>query len=140
MITLPADKHANDLIASWNEAKQNEKGWAVVRQEAEVALVEHYKESIDAAVLALVGTTSLTTTLGIGDEMKVTVGREMKVDQVSAVEFLTANPIYLGLLLRSEFKPVTNMILARLNAGDEAGKALEKVCTLKDKRPSFSAA
>lgn len=140
MITLPVDKHANDLIAKWNEAKANEKGWNAVRQDVEKALVEHYKGDIDAAVLALENTTNLTTTLGIGDEMKVTVGMDMKVDQVAVVEFLTANPIYLGLLFKAEYKPVTNMVLARLNADDEAGKAMDKICTFKDKRPSFAVA
>lgn len=140
MNVLPVDKHANDLIAKWNEAKANEKGWAAVRKDAEEALIAHYKDDIDAAVLSLDDTTNLTTTLGIGDALKMTVGNELKVDQVAAVEFLTANPIYLGLLFKAEYKPVTPAVLARINSGDTAGQALDNVCTFKDKRPSFTAA
>lgn len=140
MKVLPVDKHANDLIAKWNEAKANEEGWAEVRKCTEEALIEHYQEEIGAAMAALEDTTNLTTTLGIGTEMKMTVGNELKVDQVAAVEFLTENPIFLGLLFKAEYKPVTAAVITRINSGDTAGMALEKVCTFKDKRPSFAAA
>lgn len=140
MNVLPVNEYTSELIAKWTEAKANEKGWAAVRQEVEAALVKNYEAEIEAAVTALEETTNLTTTLGIGDALKVTVGNEMKVDQVAAIEFLTENPIYLGLLFKAEYKPVTAAVITRINSGDTAGTALEKVCTFKDKRPSFAVA
>jgi hypothetical protein len=139
MNTLPVDKHAETLIAKWKEAKENEAGWNAVRKEAEAELATHYKADFDQLVAAIDKTTNLTTTAGIGHDLKVTVGNEMKVDQVSVIEFLTNNPMYLGILFKAEYKPVTAAVLGRLYSEEQIAEPLAKACKLKPKNPSFSA-
>ena len=140
MNTLPVDKHAETLIAKWQEAKDNEAGWNVVRKEAEAELAAHYKDAFSKAIEAIDNTTNLTTTVGIGHDLKVSLGSEMKTDQVSVIEFLTANPMYLGVLFKAKYEPVTAAVLGRIHSTEQIAEPLTKACTIKPKNPSFSKA
>jgi hypothetical protein len=140
MNTLPVDLTADTLIATWKEARDNEKGWLAVRQEAEAQLIEHFKEEFAKEMAAIDRTRNLTTTVGIGQDMKVCVGTELKVDQVAVIEFLTSNPIYLGVLFKAEYKPVTAALLSKLHGQDDLAKLLQETCLIKEKKPGFSLA
>jgi hypothetical protein len=140
MNTLYANDAAKTLIAQWKEAKDNEAGWNAVRKEAEEALKEHYKAEFDAALISLNDTTSLTTTVGIDDALKVTIGNELKIDQAAAAEFIRAYPTMLGVLLKAEYKPTSSaVVIGKLKIKDPIGEALDKVVSFKDKSPSFAA-
>jgi len=140
MNILPIDRHSETLIANWKEAKENEAGWNRVRKEAEAALAAHYSTEFAKAVEGINPATNLTTTIGIGNEMKVTLGNEMKVDQVSVIEFFTKYPMYIGVLFKAEYKPVTAALLGRIHSTEEIAEPLSKACAIKPKNPCFSAA
>jgi len=140
MQNLYVDDAAKAAISKWIEAKANEKGWAVVKKEAEAELIAHYKADFERIVDGLNETTNLTASVGLGDEMKVTVGSEIKVDQPEAVEFLRAHPAMLGVLFKAEYKPISSaVVISKLQAKDAIGMALAKVATFKERTPSFSA-
>lgn len=139
MNTLFADNAAKLAMAKWIEAKANADGWQAVRKEAEAELIAHYKGDFERLIDSLNETTTLTTTVGLGDEMKVTVGNEIKIDQPEAVEFLRAHPAMLGVLFKQELKPISSaVVVSKLQAKDAIGMALAKVATFKEKAPSFS--
>jgi hypothetical protein len=140
MNTLFADNAAKLAMAKWLEAKANADGWAAVKKEAEAELIAHYKGDFERLVDSLNETTNLTSTVAIGDALKVTVGNEIKIDQPEAVEFLRAHPAMLGVLFKAEYKPISSaVVISKLQAQDAIGMALAKVATFKEKTPSFSA-
>jgi len=139
MNTLYADNTAKTLIAEWLEAKGNLDGWAAIKKEAETKLAAHYQKDFEQIVAALGDTTNLTTSVAIGDDLKVTTGNELKIDQPGAVEFLRAHPAMLGVLFKAKYEPISSaVVLSKLQVGDEIGTALAKVATFKPKTPGFS--
>jgi hypothetical protein len=133
MNTLLIDNTARELIAKWKEAKENESGWNAVRKGAEKDLSEHYKKDFDAILMGLNDGTSLTATVGIGEEIKVTIGNELKIDQPAAAGFIKAYPEMLGVLLKTEFKATASaVVIGKLKSADPIGEALKKVVSFKD--------
>lgn len=138
MNNLYVDPTAQALIEKWKEAKANEAGWNAVRKEAEAALVEQYRTDFERLVDDLNKTTSLTTTIALGD-LEVTVGNGLEIDQAAAAEFLRAHPAMLGVLLKAEYKPTSSaVVIGKLHMKDAVGNALAKVATFKDKTPGFA--
>jgi DNA-binding LytR/AlgR family response regulator len=139
MQNLYVDDVAKAAVSKWIEAKANEQGWAAVRKEAETELASHYQKDFEQIVDGLNDTTSLTTSVAIGDDLKVTIGNELKIDQPEAVEFLRAHPSMLGVLLKAEYRPISSaVVISKLHTVDEIGMALAKVIEFKPKTPGFS--
>jgi len=140
MNTLFADATVKAMASKWLEAKQNMDGWAAVKKEAEAELAKHYERDFERLIDSLNETTNLTTTVGLGDGLKVTLGNELKVDQPEAAEFLRAHPGMLGVLFKTEYKPISSaVVISKLHAQDAIGMALAKAISFKQKAFSFAA-
>lgn len=138
MKTLNMTPNAKPLIDEWKAAKENEKGWAAVRKAKEDDLIAEYAKDFDDIVGELESSTSLTTTIQIGD-LKVTLGSGMSVTQVGATEFLQHYPTMQAILFKQEFKAVAKPILTTITGPEsEMSKMLEEIVEFKPKRPGFA--
>lgn len=128
----------NALTKSWNEAKSNENGWREIRRQAEAEILELYKDEVAGLKAGLESTNKLTSTLKLG-ELEVTLGRELKVHQPAAVEFLTHHPAFVGVIFRPEYKADSRAVLNAIAQGNGLAQELKMVVSFADRSPSFSA-
>ena len=125
------------LEASWIEAKENEKGWNEIRKQTEAHILEMRANEIAEVKAGLEAAGKLTTTIKIG-KLDVTVGRDLKISQPAAIEFLSRHPAHLGVTFRIEYKPDSRAVLGIIGGGNALAKDLAEVVTFSDKSPSFS--
>lgn len=125
-------------INEWKTAKENEKGWADYRKAQEEIIMASCAGDFDAIVKGLESSTSLTTTVELGD-LKVTLGSSMSVTQVGATEFLQHYPTMQNILFKQEFKAVAKPILTTVTGPEnEMSKMLDEIIEFKPKRPGFA--
>jgi hypothetical protein len=130
-----------DLIDGWHRAKEVEKTWQEYRLKCEEAILAQYPDELAELKGQLKQGTSLSQTVKLGD-LKVSVGRTLKISQAEAAIFCMNHPELVNVLLKYEYKPANSAAL--LGAMHHDGKLGEEVNalieSLNDSKPSFSKA
>ena len=129
-----------DLINAWLSAKETEKTWSEYRLQVENALLAHYEQEIGEIKAGLAQATQLTETVKVG-ELKIALGRTLKIEQTQAALFCSAHPELINIVLRYEYKAAnSSSLLGAMFAEGKLGEEVSKIVEIKDSKPSFSKA
>lgn len=129
-----------DLINLWHKAKESEKTWQDYRGQLEATICAHYEQELAEIKAALAQSTQLSESVKIAD-LKISVGRTLKVEQTQAALFCSAHPELINVVLKYEYKPSnSSALLGAMFAEGKLGEEVSKLVEIKDSKPSFSKA
>lgn len=137
---LPVKPGVQELIDLWHKSKETEKAWQEYRGQLEEAISKHYETEFLEVRAALAQSTQLSESAKIGD-LKVSLGRTMKIEQAAAAGFCAAHPELIGVVLKYKFEAAnSSSLLGAMFADGALGEQVSKIVELKDSKPSFSKA
>lgn len=140
MQTLTLKPGIDEILNLWHRSKESEKTWIEYRGQLEATIIAHYEQEIGEIKAALAQSTQLSESVKIGD-IKIAVGRTLKVEQVQAALFCAAHPELINVVLKYKFEPANSAsLLGALFAEGALGQEVSKIVEVKDSRPSFSKA
>lgn len=140
MQTLTLKPGIDEIINLWHKSKESEKSWQDYRGQLEAAICTHYDAEFSEIRAALAQSTQLSESVKIGD-IKVSIGRTLKIEQATAAAFCAAHPELIGVVLKYKFEPAnSSSLLGAMFAEGRLGEEVSKIVELKDSKPSFSKA
>lgn len=129
-----------ELIDSWHKAKDVEKTWNEYRVQIENTIAQHYEPEFAEIKAQLAQATQLSESVKIGD-LKISLGRTLKIEQAQAALFCAQYPELLNVVLKYEYKPANSgSLLGAMFADGKLGEEISKIVEIKDSKPSFSKA
>lgn len=140
MQTLTLKPGIDEMINLWHRSKETEKTWQDYRGQLEATIVAHYEQELAEIKAALAQSTQLSESVKIAD-LKISIGRTLKIEQATAATFCAAHPELIGIVLKYKFEAANSAsLLGAMFAEGKLGEEVSKIVEIKDSKPSFSKA